>query len=77
MQYSVSWTTSSLGMDWITCNNSLTVSGEIVRSTDSIISKFPVVPSELSSNEKSIVQGAIICISDQQYTSYVTTRTYH
>lgn len=63
--------TSGLGMERAICNNTLTVAGEITRSTDSIISKYPMVALALSDIERSIVQGARICngiiiiISDQ------------
>ena len=52
--------TSSFGMDWRTWSNSLTVAGDITRSTDSMISKYPLVPIALSVNDRSIVHGARI-----------------
>jgi len=74
----MAYTTSFLGMDWTTCSSNLTVAGETVRSTDSIISKCPVVPSAVSTSEKFIVQGASICGSNhvKPVTSFMTA-THH
>ena len=52
--------TSNFGMDWRTWSNSLTVAGDIMRSTDSMISKYPLVSIALSVNDRSIVHGARI-----------------
>ena len=58
--------TSDFGMDCSTWSNSLTVAGEITRSTDSIISKYPFVSVALSTTDRSTIQGARICIVEMR-----------
>ena len=42
-------------------SNNLTVAGEMMSLTDSMISKYPFVSPALSDSDRSTVHGAMIC----------------